>query len=63
MLRRIEWARVLAERLAAPRRPDEVADHALGEAAGAATRRAIAAAPDAREGMALLFASPQFQRR
>jgi len=63
LMRRVEFAHAIAQRL--PRRIDSVAvmEASIGPVAKPATRRAIARAPSAREAMALLFASPEFQRR
>jgi uncharacterized protein (DUF1800 family) len=62
-MRRAEWALALAERVAAFRRPEAVFAATLETFASAPTRNAIARAPGAVDGLAMLFASPEFQRR
>ena len=63
LMRRIEFARAIAHRL--PRRIDPlpVMEASIGPVAKPTTRKAIARAPSAREAMALLFVSAEFQRR
>jgi uncharacterized protein (DUF1800 family) len=63
ILRRIDWAGVVAARLAAPPDPRLLLDQTLGPLADAETIRAVAGAPTAREGVLLVLASPGFQRR
>jgi uncharacterized protein (DUF1800 family) len=62
-LQRIEWAMALAQRLPRDVQPQQVAETTIGPVADRDTLLAIARAPDVREGMALLFASAEFQRR
>lgn len=62
LLRRIEWAMAAARRLGPAARADALLAHALGEAATAATRRAVAEARGP-EAVALVLASAEFQRR
>jgi uncharacterized protein (DUF1800 family) len=63
VLRRAEWCQSFAERLPDPPDPMEIATASLGEAVPAETLDAIRLAPSRRIGLALLLASPQFQRR
>jgi len=63
MMRRIEWASALAARVAADRAPMALFEATIGPVASARTREAVERAPSARDGIALLFASPEFQRR
>jgi len=62
MMRRIDWAWSVAGR-AAGLEPMAVAQASLGPLLGEATRAAMAQAGSRREALALLFASPEFQRR
>jgi uncharacterized protein (DUF1800 family) len=63
MLERLEWGASMA--VHAPRKADPVAfaESILGPTASRSTLTWIARAPSAREGIALAFASPEFQRR
>jgi uncharacterized protein (DUF1800 family) len=63
VLERVEWANAVANRYGKQAEPLRVADASLGPQLGADTRQAImrAASPD--QGLALLLASPDFQRR
>jgi uncharacterized protein (DUF1800 family) len=63
VLRRAQWCETFANRLPNPPDPVEIADASLGEALHADTLEAIRRAPSRRDGLALLFASPEFQRR
>jgi uncharacterized protein (DUF1800 family) len=66
VLSRIAFARQLAERLPAnipAAQVVQMADAALGPRLTAATRSAIAASASAADALALLLASPEFQRR
>jgi uncharacterized protein (DUF1800 family) len=63
LLKRIEWATQLGDRLRARVKPLEVAADALGEALGDRTHTAIARAASASQGVTLLLASPEFMRR
>jgi uncharacterized protein (DUF1800 family) len=63
MLRRVEWAGLLAARLSAERAPLDVFHATIAPAAAEATRLAVERAPSARDGLALVLASPEFQRR
>ena len=63
LLKRIEWSTALGssvgDRVDAVARLDEV----LGETAGTATRNGVRRAESGAQAIALLFASPEFQRR
>jgi uncharacterized protein (DUF1800 family) len=63
VLRRAQWCQVYAERMPDPPDPAALAAAAFGEALPEETMQAIRLAPSRRVGLALLFASPQFQRR
>jgi len=63
MLRRVEWAGLLAGRIAADRAPLDVFQATIAPAAEEATRLAVERAPSARDGLALVLASPEFQKR
>lgn len=62
VLRRAEWALALAHRVRNST-PERVLETALGPAAGADLRRSVAGAASRDEARALVFASPEFQRR
>src|SRR5262249_61732656 len=61
-LQRIEWSMALAERLPRDLSPVTLADAAIAPVATRDTMLAIERAPDSREAIALLLASPAFQR-
>ena len=63
VLERVEWANAAAQRLSAGRDPVALADDALGPLLTPETRTAISRAASPVQGLALLFASPEFQRR
>ena len=63
VLRRTEWCQAFAERLAEAPDPVDVMASAYGEALPEEVQTAVRRAPDKRAGLALLIASPQFQRR
>jgi uncharacterized protein (DUF1800 family) len=63
VLRRAEWCQTFANRLPDPPDPLELAAASLGDAVPAETIDAVRLAPSRRVGLALLLASPQFQRR
>jgi uncharacterized protein (DUF1800 family) len=63
MLRRIDLARTFGQALAPYADPRDLAALALGQAADAQIHRAIAGAPSRAEGLALVFAAAEFQRR
>jgi uncharacterized protein (DUF1800 family) len=62
-LRRIEWSMALAERLPRALSPVALAAATIAPVADRDTLLAIERAADVHEGIALLFASPEFQRR
>ena len=63
LYKRIEWSHAVA-RVVGPRvDPVELGDAVLGPTFDAETRKAIARAESRRQGMTLLLASPDFQRR
>lgn len=63
LYKRIEWADTVA-RIAGPRiNPAELGDRVLGRALKTETRKAISRAESTAQGMTLLLASPEFQRR
>jgi uncharacterized protein (DUF1800 family) len=63
VLRRAQWCERYADRLPDPPDPVAIAAAAFGETLPAETADAIRLAPSRRAGLALLLASPQFQRR
>ena len=63
MLRRIDFAYVLAGRFGNDGAPDELAVGSLGPLLRPATLDAVRRAGSRRDAVALLFASPEFQRR
>ena len=62
-LRRIEWAQTFAQRLPDPPDPVEVMADTFGDMLPEELQQAVRRAPDKRMALALLVASPQFQRR
>ncbi|HTX25036.1 MAG TPA: DUF1800 domain-containing protein [Steroidobacteraceae bacterium] len=63
LLKRIEWAAALGQRLAARFDARELAPELLGGTLGTSTRTAIAHAATGGQALALLLASPEFLRR
>ncbi len=63
VVRRAEWCRAFTQRIPDPPDAMTLADAMFGEALPAETMQAIRAAPSRRDGLALLLASPEFQRR
>jgi uncharacterized protein (DUF1800 family) len=63
LLKRIEWATRLGEKVGARVQPAALAESSLGDALNARTRTAIARAASAAQGTTLLLASPEFLRR
>lgn len=61
--KRIEWAGVLAARIDSDLDPLRLATESYGSALSEPTRLAIARAESRQQGLALWFASPEFQRR
>ena len=63
VLERVEWANAAAAKIGRDADPTELADEALGPLLTADTSTQIARAASRPQGLALLFASPEFQRR
>lgn len=63
LLKRIEWATQLGERVGGRVRPLSLAEQSLGDSLSERTRTAIARAASAAQGTTLLLASPEFLRR
>jgi uncharacterized protein (DUF1800 family) len=63
LLKRIEWADAIGQRVGARYQPLDLGAQALGESLKEVTRTAIARAASAAQGVTLLLASPEFQRR
>jgi uncharacterized protein (DUF1800 family) len=63
LLKRIEWAGSIAARVAGREQPLDLGERSLGGALNERTRVAIARAASAEQGITLLLASPEFQRR
>jgi len=63
VVRRTEWCQLFSERLADPPDPIAVMETVFGDALPEEVQQAVRHAPSKRAGLALLVASPQFQRR
>jgi uncharacterized protein (DUF1800 family) len=63
VLRRAQWCETFAGRMPDPPDPVELANAAFGDALPDETLQAVRRAPSRRTGVALVLASPQFQRR
>lgn len=63
VLRRAEWSERFADRLPEKADPVMLAQSAFGDALPEETAQTIRRAPSRRDGVALLLASPEFQRR
>jgi uncharacterized protein (DUF1800 family) len=63
LLKRIEWASALGERVGSKYQPLDLAARALGDHLGKYSRTAIERAASSAQGLTLLLASPAFQRR
>jgi uncharacterized protein (DUF1800 family) len=63
VLRRAEWAMALSMRIAQFRAPDPLLEATIGPVASTATRQAVSRAPSVNDALAMVFASPEFQRR
>ena len=63
LLKRIEWASAAGDRVGARAEPRSLATQSLGVALSDHTRLAILRAASAAQGVTLLLASPEFQRR
>lgn len=63
MIRRVDWATAAAPKIAPHVGPEALLQTALGPLASSDTRLAVSRAPSADDGVALVLASPEFQRR
>jgi uncharacterized protein (DUF1800 family) len=63
LLKRIEWASSVAGRVASREQPLNLGDQSLGSTLNERTRVAITRAASTEQGITLLLASPEFQRR
>jgi uncharacterized protein (DUF1800 family) len=63
VLRRIDWATGFAAAAGTDPNPLRLADALYGDALSPTTREAVARAPSAEDGLTLLLAAPEFQRR
>lgn len=63
LMRRIEWLRGHAARLPATLHPSQVLDDTIGPVASDPTRTWMERAPSGDAAIAMIFASPEFQRR
>ena len=63
LYKRIEWANTVARRVGSRVNPVELGQAVLGPAFRTETRKAVARAESLSQGMTLLLASPDFQRR
>ena len=63
LMKRIEWGHKLAQRLPAGIDPLQLAALGLSDALSAETKQTIQRAASGTDGIAFLFASPEFQRR
>ena len=63
LYKRIEWCNTVARVVGSRARPVELGDAVLGPALSASTRKSIARAESGVQGLTLLLASPEFQRR
>ncbi len=63
LYKRIEWVEAVSRLVGNRVRPVELGDAVLGESFSPSTRRAVSRAESVSQGMTLLLASPDFQRR
>jgi uncharacterized protein (DUF1800 family) len=63
LLKRIEWASAVGDRIGSKAQPLVLGQQSLGEALAERTRTAISRAESGAQGLVLLLASPEFQRR
>jgi uncharacterized protein (DUF1800 family) len=63
LLKRLEWADAVGQRLGSRVNAVEIADATLGATLGAATRASLTRAQDGAQALTLLLASPEFMRR
>jgi uncharacterized protein (DUF1800 family) len=63
LMKRIEWADAVAQRLGSTRDAAALAPQILGDSLSGATKQAIARAADAAQALTLLITAPEFMRR
>ena len=63
LLKRVEWADTIGQRLGARNDAQELASQLLGATLSQATRTALAHAASAAQALTLLLAAPEFLRR
>jgi len=63
LLKRLEWADVIGQRIGSQRNALQLAPQLLGKTLTAATRKAVERAASASQAVTLLIASPEFMRR
>ncbi len=63
VLRRVEWCQIFADHMEVKSDPVQLADYVLGDSLGAEGRQAVERAESRPEALAMLLASPAFQRR
>ena len=63
LLKRLEWAQELGQRLGSSRNAAQLAEGCLGGALSGATRTGIQRAQDGAQALTLLLAAPEFMRR
>ena len=63
ILRRAEWAMAVGMRIGEFKAPDRLFETTIAPVASAETAKAVARAPSRADAVALVFASPEFQRR
>ena len=63
LLKRIEWADAVGQRIGSRSNAMALAPQLLGKALSAATRESVAHAASGAQAIALLLASPEFMRR
>ena len=63
LMRRVEWVRSRSARLPGTWIPEEFLEHTIGPVAYDATRTWVSRAPSGDSAMAIVLASPEFQRR
>ncbi len=63
LMKRIEWATQVGQRVGASRSPVQLAEQSLGAVLSEHTRMALNGAADAAQGVVLWLVSPEFQRR
>jgi uncharacterized protein (DUF1800 family) len=63
LMKRIEWATQVGQRIGTRVAPVQLAEQSLGDGLGEHTRMALSGAADAAQGVVLWLMSPEFQRR